>query len=396
MLSTIVHATAVTPAAVVEDATIAIEDGRIAGIRDRSGPEPDALDARGAVVMPGMVDLHSDAIEQQLMPRLNVRFPPPLAFAEVDRLLAGSAITTCFHAISLMLGRARTVAWAEETHDVVLAERARALVRHELHLRCELPQQESLEAVLRLLALGGTRAVSAMDHTPGQGQFRDADWYRRHQLGTGHLSEQEVDQAVARADEAAALLLGEEARERLRRLGAAAREHDALLLSHDDDEPERVRLVHASGARVSEFPITVAAARAARELGMHVCMGAPNVVRGVSTGGHLSAREAIALGVVDALVSDYHPASMLRAVFALAADDVLPLPDAVALATGNPARAAGLADRGTLAEGGLADLVVVEHRGILPSAIATVVGGRLTASFQAPPPAVRETAGVPA
>jgi len=170
----------------------------------------------------------------------------------------------------------------------------------------------------------------------------------------------------------------------MRQVAQAARESRLVLASHDDDTPEKVDLMAELGVQVSEFPTTLPAARRAKERGLVVCMGAPNVVRGRSSSpSHLSAIEAVAHGLVDVLVSDYHAPSMLPAVFALAKSGLMSLPAAVRLVTAAPAAAAALADRGMVREGAVADLLVVAERLGLPCVSHGIVDGRIVATAEA-------------
>lgn len=379
MLRAINNARVVTPDGVLEGASLRLEDGRIAGISRRARTDGEHLDAAGRYVLPGIVDLHGDAIEKQLAPRPGVELPEELAFLEMDRYFVTSGITTGFHAISLMEGRGRSVERGERKADLVRRYRGEALVRHELHLRCELPQEGSVAALEETLGKGGVGIVSIMDHTPGQGQFRDLEWFGRYWKEDRGATDEQIRAAIAEAetrDPAVAF-------EHVKRVVAAAEAGEAVLASHDDDTPERVEMLASEGVSISEFPVNAESARRARELGVTVCMGAPNVVRGRSSGGNLSATEAINLGLVDALCSDYHPPSLLCAAFALARESVLDLPEAIGLITRAPARAAGLPELGEIREGAVADLIVVGERLGLPVTSVSIVGGNTVFALEA-------------
>lgn len=373
MLRAINNTRVVTPEGIVEGASVVLEDGRIAGISRWAEKTGKVLDAGGRYLLPGMVDLHTDAIEKQISPRPGGEFPGELAFLEMDRLFAASGITTGFHAVSFMEGWDRSTENGRELVDLVVRCRREALVHHELHLRCELPQEANVGMVVEMLGRRTAKIVSVMDHTPGQGQFRDLEWYRRYRREHAGATDEQVATAIAEAEQRD----GSEAEDRMDRVANAAREHGAVFASHDDDTPERVEMLAEKGARISEFPVNAEAALRARELGLSVCMGAPNVVRGISSGGNLSATEAISLGLVDALCSDYHPPSMLQAVFRLARYKVLPLHKAVGLVSEGPARAAGLPGFGEIREGAAADLVLLGKRLGTPVVTHTLVGGRV-------------------
>jgi len=309
-------------------------------------------------------------------------------FLELDRYLASSGVTTGFHAIALVEGAGRTVARAREHYRLVARRRGEGAVRHELHLRCELAQEDALAVLEGLLPDRLARMVSLMDHTPGQGQMRNLGWYEENRGGKiGGLDEAPLAALLGAKGAEGAWTLG-----RVRRVARAAEEHGAVLASHDDS-PGRVELLAREGVRVSEFPVNPEAARRARELDLAVCVGAPNVVRGRSSGGNLSATEAVKAGLVDALVSDYHPPSMLQAAFKLAKDGVLPLHQAVGLVSSGPARTVGFSDRGEAREGALADLLVVGERFGLPTVTHAIVGGRVVLASERLAPETRALAG---
>jgi alpha-D-ribose 1-methylphosphonate 5-triphosphate diphosphatase len=385
MIRTLTNARVVTPTEIIEGASVIIEMGRIAGILRRSERAPaGSMDVRGRYLLPGMVDLHSDTIVPRSSPRPNAKLPGELVFLEMDSYFAWSGITTGFHAISFYQSRFglealdRTVAQGSALYDLVTRLRGSGMVHHELHLRCEAPDRNAVEAVLPLLGTGEAGIVSLMDHTVGQGQVSDVNWFKDALQASGRTQAQiaETLEWATKSDAVATLA-------NMRQVAETAHEHGIVLASHDDDTPEKVDLLARLGSSISEFPTTLAAARRAKECGLVVCMGAPNVVRGRSSGsGHLSAHEAAAHGLVDVLVSDYHAPSLLPAVFALAEAQTLTFPAAVRLVSAAPARAAGLPGRGVIEEGAAADLIVVGERLGLPSVTHTLVDGRVIAACE--------------
>ncbi|WP_052852585.1 alpha-D-ribose 1-methylphosphonate 5-triphosphate diphosphatase [Streptomyces avicenniae] len=336
-------------------------------------PEPPArggwTDLGDHDLLPGLVDLHADGWQARERPRPTARFGWDETLAALDTEAVSWGITTQFLCVTVQddTGRDRTLAQAERTVDAVTgASGLRA--DHRVHLRVEVTG-ERLDVVAALAAREGVGLLSAMDHTPGQGQFRhEADW-RAHYAATG---EPDLDALLARRR--ARQPFTADVRAALARI---AREHGLPLASHDDDSPERVEQARQLGARIAEFPVTAQAAEAAAASGLLTVMGAPNAVRGTShVAGNLSARATLTAGHLGALASDYHAPSLLGAVYALAAAGVCDLPTAVALATRAPAGAAGLTDRGVLAPGARADLVAVGHRVAgRPTVAQTWVGG---------------------
>ena len=364
----------VTPDGVRHGACVVVEDGHIAAVLDRPPPDrADVVDAAGGYVLPGLIDLHCDAIEHELQPRPGVLFPADLALRSLEGHLAATGITTAFPSVSFAEGEygVRTGAVASELVEAVHRRAGISPVRLRVHLRYEITDRAALPVVRDLIATGRVQLLSFMDHTPGQGQYRELEAYRlflAQNYGVGSEAfERLMDQKQAARRVAGAGLAG---------LAAHAQAHGVPLCSHDDDSPAKVDLVRGWGAAICEFPTTLEAARHAASVGMAVCVGAPNVVRGGSQGGGLSAQDAIASGAASMLCSDYYPAALLAAVFSFGTAPRV-LPGAVRLATLHPARAAGLGEwTGSLEVGKWADVTLVRIVRGLPTVTATMLGGR--------------------
>jgi len=217
-----------------------------------------------------------------------------------------------------------------------------------------------------------------MDHSPGQGQFRDVEAYRNYLAKTYKTSSDDVDAIL---DQKRAAARG--AMARMEQLAGQARHYKVPLASHDDDSAEKVTVLKGLGARISEFPVNLETAVAARESGLSTLLGAPNILRNASQSGNMKALDAVKEGVADCLCSDYSPAALLPSVLRLVEDGQLTLPQAFALVTRNPARAAGLEDRGTIAPGKRADLIAITGNGLLSQARQVWSGGREVLRWQA-------------
>lgn len=339
----------------IADADLALEDGRIVDIADHLPAGHRDWDASGRLVLPGFVDLHGDALEKEAEPRPGVFLPPDFAVVQADRRYASAGVTTVCHAIAFASGelglrepeRARALALA------VLEPAAPPLVRHNLHLRYEITDPSAAPVVTELLDRGAV-VLSFMDHTPGQGQFRDLAAYAAYLARSYGTDAEDVARRVeAKRSEAANSLARVEA------LARHARARGVLLASHDDDCLERVVALAALGVRASEFPIHLDAARAAAAHGLSVIVGAPNLYRGGSQSGGLAARAAIAAGLARCLCSDYAPQTLLPAVLLAARQGLVGLPQAVALATRHPADLLGRQDLGRITPGARADLLLV-------------------------------------
>ncbi|MGV6874144.1 alpha-D-ribose 1-methylphosphonate 5-triphosphate diphosphatase [Pseudochelatococcus sp. B33] len=361
---------------VIKRGAVRIEDGWIAEIREAPVAGAD-FTGGGRLLLPGFIDMHGDMIEKEVEPRPNVRMPLELGIYELDKRLATSGVTTAYAALSFNAGNIQGHIRSEDNTrwliETLTAMKGELLVDHRVHARFEITFPRARGVVETLLKQGALDLISLMDHTPGQGQYRDIEKHIAYIAAARKISTAEaaeiVSRRIAQREEAGDSL------EAVRGLVGLAREHGVVLASHDDDSAEKVALLHGLGVAISEFPVTIEAAVEARRLGLATAMGAPNALRGLSYSGNLSAREAFAAGLLDILASDYHPPAILPAVLALGETASGGLPAAAALASANPAAALGLSDRGRIGEGLRADLVIAE-RGRIPRVRATLREGR--------------------
>lgn len=347
----------------IADGAVLIEDGRIAAINPESVNDAETIDLHQQILMPGMIDLHCDALEKEVEPRPGVHFPLNFACAQADKRNAAAGISTVYHALSFAheeLG-VRNNDFAARIAHAVHDWQSHALVDNRVHCRYEITDETGLPILKQLLSDGAMHMISMMDHTPGQGQFKDMAAYRNYLTRTYKKTADEVEVIVERKQAAAA-----GAYTRMEELAYAAHTAGIAVASHDDDSAERVDTMTGIGADISEFPITLQAAQAAKAAGMSTIFGAPNVLRGQSQSGSMKAIEAIHAGVADCLCADYAPASLLVAVFRIVESTELELPAAVRLVSRNPAQAARLEDRGEIKVGMNADLIAVALPGKLP------------------------------
>jgi alpha-D-ribose 1-methylphosphonate 5-triphosphate diphosphatase len=358
----------VTPKAVL-DGGIRIEGGQIAEIGDVDTDTGTVIDADGRLVLPGLVDLHGDDIEQHLQPRSGARMDAAMALASADRANVAAGITTKFHAISFELDEevARSPELAATMSDAIV-DATDLLVDHRLHARCEVTQQRCVEAVLDVLDNGDADLVSVMSHIPGKGQFRDIEAFRSYYENADNRTVEEAEEMIAERVSIPMATI----RDRVNRVLDRARECGVVTASHDDENPREVERLAESGVDITEYPITLEAAKRAAEVGTTTAMGAPNLVRGESQWGNLATADGIDAGVVDTLVADYHPPSLLAAVFV---DTGEPLPKRVKRASAAPADAVGFTERGRIEAGKRADLIVVDPEPT-PTVTNAVVAGR--------------------
>ncbi len=336
--------------------TIVLDGDTITDVQPGPSTAPGAQDVGGDTIMPGVVDVHTDNLERQVQPRSNARWPSRSAMLTHDAQCAASGVTTVLDALclgDLGFDKGRTQTFLEGVVDLdALADTGLLKSQHFLHLRCELPAADMLELFEPVARHPRVRMVSLMDHSPGVGQYSNLDRYRKMRQKDGH-DPAWIDRRIIEL---------QAMREKMRtpnrrRLLSLMQGHPAILASHDDRTAEEIEENHRDGIRLSEFPVSLLAATEAHRRGMQVIAGAPNIVRGGSHSGNVSAAELVRHGAADAFASDYVPASLVEAAFASVHEAGITLPQGVAMVTANPARMAGLPDRGRLEPGLRADLV---------------------------------------
>jgi alpha-D-ribose 1-methylphosphonate 5-triphosphate diphosphatase len=359
------HARVVLANEVLDDCALLLEEGRITAINPAHSHGARELDLSGRTLMPGMIDLHCDALEKEVEPRPGVHFPLDFACAQADRRNATAGITTVYHALSFAnheLG-VRNNAFAAEIARAVAAFQTHALIDNRIHARYEVTDESAPALLAELLESGVAHLLSFMDHSPGQGQFKDVAAYRAYLSRAYKTTDAALDTLLAQKAEAAT-----GAMTRMSSLAKLARQQGIALASHDDDSPEKIATLIDLGAVISEFPVNLETAQAAKARGMATLFGAPNILRGRSQSGSMRALDAVLAGVADCLCGDYSAAALLPSVMRLPQLAGIDLAQAVALVTRNPAQAAGLNDRGEIAVGKRADLIAVKDLGGLPQA----------------------------
>ncbi|ALM54475.1 alpha-D-ribose 1-methylphosphonate 5-triphosphate diphosphatase [Halomonas huangheensis] len=351
---------------VLEDEVISgslvIRDDRIAAVDAGAVTVAGAIDCEGDILMPGMIELHTDNMEKYFQPRPKVSWPGRQAALAHDAQMAASGITTVFDAVSI--GDVDDQSMRHTAlHDMVealssITRSGISRVDHRLHLRCEVCHPETLNRFLSLAELPQLGLVSLMDHSPGQRQFASLEAYRTYYQGKHGFDDATMNDFIERQLANSA----EYSSAHRQSIAEACTQRGLALASHDDATIEHVAESLEYGTRIAEFPTTREAAEASHRHGMAVMMGAPNVVRGGSHSGNIAAAELVKSGVLDVLSSDYYPAALLDAVFRIAdMPDGYSLAKAVACASLAPARAVGLDDRGHIAQGLRADLIRVRQ-----------------------------------
>ncbi len=359
--------------------SLRVVEGQIAAIDAGAAVPAGAVDCGGDMIIPGLIELHTDNLERHIQPRPKVDWPHASAIIAHDAELAGTGITTVFDAMrvgSIPTGKGRYVKYARGLANELLDLRAKDALKisHFLHLRAEVCSETLIEEMAEFGADDRVGIVSLMDHTPGQRQFRDISKLKAYVMGKNNLSEAEFIEHVANL---------KDMRDRLgtqheAAAVAEAARYGAILASHDDTTEDHVAVSAGHGIRLAEFPTTVEAAQACHSHGIAVMMGAPNLIRGGSHSGNVAASTLAEMDLLDIVSSDYVPAALMMAAVMLGDlwDDMA---RGIATVTRAPADASGLPDRGRIAVGARADLVRVARTDGVPRVLEIWVQGRRVA-----------------
>jgi len=357
--------------------TVDVRHGAIVDVQPGRSMLPRAEDWEGDYLLPGLVELHTDNLEKHLEPRPGVRWPAMSALLTHDAQISAAGITTVLDAMGVGDFDQRSVraTGLRDTAAALAQARTQGLLRaeHLLHMRCELACDNMLEVVEPFLADPTVRLVSLMDHTPGQRQWMDIERFRVYTQRNQRWSDEYLAEVVRERQ----AMQARNARRNRDGLLERCRARSIPLASHDDTLPEHIDEALEAGISISEFPTTLTAAQAAREHRLGIVMGAPNLVRGGSHSGNVSALDLARAGLLDCLSSDYVPHSLLHGAFLLRDEAGWTLPQAMASITRTPARMVGLADRGEIAAGQRADLLRVRETqavgaaGVVPVPLGT-------------------------
>lgn len=342
-------------------------------------PGAKLIDAQGGYITPGFIDIHSDYIETIASPRPTSMIDFNISLREAEKILVNNGITTMFHSLSFyrddifMKNPMREPNKVQEMIDLIDAKSDDLqLIRHRLHARFEIDNVNGVGQLVENIEQNKIHLVSFMDHTPGQGQYRNLEKYYETLRGYRDVTYDEVQTIILEKQACETITL-----EDMERIAKLATEKNIAVASHDDDHIEKLHLVKSFGTTISEFPITLEVAKEAKKLGFHTIVGAPNVLLGKSHSGNLSAVEAIEHGCADILCSDYYPVALLHAVFHLHEKYGFDLHEMFQKVTLNPARAVKMDDDiGSIRPGKKADILIIEKmRDGYPMITTTMVDG---------------------
>lgn len=355
---------------------VRVENGLVVDVAAGTTSMPEADDWRGDYLLPGFVELHTDNLEKHLAPRPGVTWNVDAAFVIHDAQIAAAGITTVFDSLAIGSRTDAGLRGSQVHRDAVsaldrLAAHDFLRAQHYLHLRCEVGTEDVVDLFEEFGSHRLVELASVMDHTPGQRQWSDPAKWRQYQERNGKWSDEKAQAALIELSDLQARYAQTHRRsivDRCKALGISMASHDDTLVEHVE---EAVR----DGIAIAEFPTTMAAARTARRHGQVTVMGAPNIVRGGSHSGNVSALELAKEGLLDILSSDYVPSSLMMAAFQLVREAGWSLPRAIATVSSAPAQAVGLDDRGAIEIGLRADMVRVGLSDAFPVPRATYVRG---------------------
>ncbi len=363
------NAKIVTPNELLEDHYLIVEDGKFVGITDTACEADSYVDCHGGYILPGIIDIHSDMIENVIQPRSTSTMEFDIGLIEAGKILVGCGITTMYHSVSMYrMGNWDTKEIRTAPLVKKLAKKIKELqskphlINHRYHLRYEIDNIECYDEVVSLIEGDSVNLLSLMDHTPGQGQYRNLSIYRKHLPGEGkNLTDEEFEENIQKE-----IHKEKVSSEKLQKLVILAHEKGICVASHDDDTAEKIEANLELGIQVSEFPINLETAKAAHEKGIMTLFGAPNVLMGRSHSGNVSAIDAIKDKCADILCSDYYPQALIQSVLKLYKQNILSLNEACNMVSLNPAKAMGIEHMtGSIEVGKQADFIVVKDDKIM-------------------------------
>ncbi|KJZ89312.1 Metal-dependent hydrolase involved in phosphonate metabolism [Clostridium sp. IBUN22A] len=373
----------ITEEGIIEGYDILIENDIIKKIcknGEVDSDEIEVINAYGGFISPGFIDIHADYIENMSSPRPTSIMDFNLSLRETEKVLINTGITTMYHSLSLYgkdIFENKPIRSDENVIKLIdtieNTQNKRHLIRHRFHARFEIDNVKGVERLKKYIRDGKINLLSFMDHTPGQGQYRNIETYRKTLKGYKDVTDSEIDEMIEERQFKDTITS-----ETIEEIAHMAKDRNISIASHDDDSFDKIDFIKGIGATISEFPITMDVAKYAREKGMFTIAGAPNVLLGKSHSGNLSASEAIKDNCIEILCSDYYPAAMLHSVFILNEKYNMDLCEMFKLITINPAKAVKIDNiLGSIKEGKKADILIIEKLEELPVITSVFVDGKL-------------------
>lgn len=384
----IINSSVITANEILEDYAVVINGDTIEKLLPMNEVNTENYDnvinAKGGYVSAGFIDIHSDYIEGIIAPRPTTIMDFNIGIKESERILSSHGITTMFHSLSIykedLFGH-KPVRQPDNVNKLIHAihrtHSEKHLIRHRMHARFELDSVEMMDKIKEHIEENRIHLLSFMDHTPGQGQYRDIEKYRHTMKGYKDLSDDEINAQIAVKKELSRLSV-----EEMETMSELARSKGIAIASHDDDATEKIDFNESLNTSISEFPITMEVAKYAHSKGMYTLAGAPNIMLGGSHSGNLNAQDAIMEGCISILCSDYYPAAMLHSVFKLNREADYPLTEGFKLITLNPAKAVQMDDEiGSIEAGKKADLNIIRLFDDYPTITECIVNGKVVSQY---------------
>ena len=384
----IINSSVITANEILEDYAVVIKGDTIEKLLPMNEVSTENYDnvinAKGGYVSAGFIDIHSDYIEGIIAPRPTTIMDFNIGIKESERILSSHGITTMFHSLSIykedLFGH-KPVRQPDNVNKLIHAihrtHSEKHLIRHRMHARFELDSVEMMDKIKEHIEENRIHLLSFMDHTPGQGQYRDIEKYRHTMKGYKDLSDDEINAQIAVKKELSRLSV-----EEMETMSELARSKGIAIASHDDDATEKIDFNESLNTSISEFPITMEVAKYAHRKGMYTLAGAPNIMLGGSHSGNLNAQDAIMEGCISILCSDYYPAAMLHSVFKLNREADYPLTEGFKLITLNPAKAVQMDDEiGSIEAGKKADLNIIRLFDDYPTITECIVNGKVVSQY---------------
>lgn len=379
---TLINGKIVTEDTILENSVLRIKSGYIDKIADCNEDMEygEVIDCAGKFIMPGLIDIHSDVIENIIVPRKGIIFNNNTALFKVDKELAGQGITTMYHSISIanstICNRKRTLSVNQmiAIGDDISKHRTEMLINHRFHARLELNTIEAYPEILKRIKNGVIHELSLMNHTPGQGQYSSLEVFKveiRKQYGD--ISAERVDEIIRECQNKPLL-----SKCQIQSLLKVAQKNHVPIAFHDVELDIQLNFMKENGITICEFPLNLEIAKKAHQQGFYNLVGAPNVIKNGSHNKNIAALELIKAGYAHIICSDYYTPALLQSIFVIAQNTNIPLYKTVKYSTLNPAIALGIqGEYGSIAVGKKADIIIVSNDTSIPKVSRVIVNGKV-------------------
>lgn len=379
---TLINGKIITEDAILKNKVLRIKSGYIDKISDCNEDMEygEVIDCTGKFIMPGLIDIHSDVVENIIVPRKGIIFDNYTALCEVDRELASQGITTMYHSISIanstICNRKRTLSVNQmiAIGDDISRYRKEMLINHRFHARLELNTIEAYPKILERLKNGVIHELSLMNHTPGQGQYSSLEVFKIEiKKQYGDIFNERVNEIIRECQNKPLL-----SQYQIQNLLNTAQENNVPLAFHDVELEKQLKFMKDNEINICEFPLNLDIAIKAHEQGFYNLVGAPNIIKNGSHNKNIAALDLIKSKYAHIICSDYYTPALLQSIFIIAQNTNIPLFEAVKYSTLNPAIALGIHDEyGSISIGKRADIIVVSNDISIPKVCKVIVNGKV-------------------